>query len=97
MRGLSKGLGGGQTLQWTYVVGFYEPAWLERNIFDMNQAPPPRPPRAAVARRRTGCAESDWVGGWVGGFRLGVGRRLPSATGAAGGGGKGLVSDVRGV
>ena len=75
MRGLTEGLGGGQTLQWTYVVGFYEPAWLERNIFDMNQARPPAPPRVAVARRRTGCVESDWVGGWGGG-RLSEGRRL---------------------
>mmetsp|Transcript_18645 Transcript_18645/g.45859 ORF Transcript_18645/g.45859 Transcript_18645/m.45859 type:complete len:553 (-) Transcript_18645:95-1753(-) len=27
-----------QILQWTYVVGFYEPAWLIRNIFELNQA-----------------------------------------------------------
>lgn len=25
-------------LQWTYVVGFYNPAWLIRNIFELNQA-----------------------------------------------------------
>ncbi len=27
-----------QILQWTYVVGFYEPKWLIRNIFEMNQS-----------------------------------------------------------
>lgn len=26
-----------QTLQWTYVVGFYLPPWLVKNIFEMNQ------------------------------------------------------------
>jgi len=26
-------------LQWTYVVGFYDPPWLVRNIFEMNQVP----------------------------------------------------------
>jgi len=26
-----------QTLQWTYVVGFYLPKWLVKNIFEMNQ------------------------------------------------------------
>jgi len=26
------------TGQWTYVLGFYEPGWLLKNIFDMNQA-----------------------------------------------------------
>mmetsp|Transcript_50785 Transcript_50785/g.158688 ORF Transcript_50785/g.158688 Transcript_50785/m.158688 type:complete len:584 (+) Transcript_50785:83-1834(+) len=25
-------------LQWTYVVGFYDPPWLQRNIFDLNQS-----------------------------------------------------------
>ena len=24
--------------QWTYVLGFHEPSWLQKNIFDMNQS-----------------------------------------------------------
>eukprot|EP00802_Teleaulax_amphioxeia_P001616 Tamp_01618.p3 GENE.Tamp_01618~~Tamp_01618.p3 ORF type:complete len:510 (-),score=134.29 Tamp_01618:2953-4482(-) len=27
-----------QILQWTYVIGFYEPPWLQTNIFSMNQS-----------------------------------------------------------
>ena len=27
-----------QHTQWTYVIGFYQPSWLQMNIFTMNQS-----------------------------------------------------------